>query len=276
MAQAPALIPANCSFIELLSVDSTNNYARQLIKGGEPPSRQPAAWHGMGIFAHEQIAGKGQRGKTWASEKGTNIALSILLQPDLNNTQNTFALSACAAIAGYRFFSKYAGDATRIKWPNDLYWQDRKAGGILIETGVVECRMENRLEENGGTGARSYFKWAVVGMGFNINQTAFDPALPNPVSLKQITGKTFEPLVLAKELHQVFCETYNELLSSDFNTAYYLYNHLLYKKGKIVKFKKDNRVLEAVIKEVNTAGQLVVIHNVEECFDFGGVEWVVN
>lgn len=274
MAQAPALIPANCPFIELLSVDSTNNYARQLIKGGEPPSRQPAVWHGMGIFAHEQVAGKGQRSKTWASEKGTNIALSVLLQPDPKNTQHAFALSACAAIAGYRFFSKYAGDDTRIKWPNDIYWQDRKAGGILIEAGIGERRMENGLEKNARQGAGSYFKWAVVGMGFNINQTAFDPALPNPVSLKQITGKTFAPLVLAEELHQIFCDTYNELISSDFNTAYHLYNHLLYKKGKTVKLKKDNKVFEAVVKEVNTAGQLVVIHNVEECFDFGGVEWV--
>jgi BirA family transcriptional regulator, biotin operon repressor / biotin---[acetyl-CoA-carboxylase] ligase len=276
LAQAPALIPANCPFIELPSVDSTNNYARQLLKAGEPPTRQPVAWHGTGIFAHEQVAGKGQRGKTWVSEKGVNIALSIMVHPSSIALNNAFALSACAALAGYRFFSKYAGDDIRIKWPNDIYWQDRKAGGILIETGVGERRMENRLQEDASQETESYFKWAVVGMGFNINQTAFDPALPNPVSLKQITGKTFEPPVLAEELHQIFCDTYNELISSDFNTAYHLYNHLLYKKGKTVKFKKDNRVFEAVIKEVNTAGQLVVAHNVEECFDFGGVEWVVN
>ncbi len=188
MPQALFTIPSGSPFVELQSVDSTNNYARQLIHAAALPDRQGMAQHGMAIFTHEQVAGKGQRGKTWNTEKGANIALSILINPQGLSINNQFYLSACAAVVVHEFFSKYAGDETKIKWPNDLYWQDRKAGGILIESVIRGSDL--------GVGS---WPWAIIGIGININQTSFE-GLPNPVSLKQITGKNFEPLVLAKEL----------------------------------------------------------------------------
>ena len=123
-------------FVELQSVDSTNNYARQQIHAG-------LAQHGMGIFTHEQLAGKGQRGNSWSSEKDANIILSIVIKPQPLLLTQQFMLSACVAVSIHDFFSKYAGDSTKIKWPNDLYWQDRKAGGVLIES-VVGSRESRR------------------------------------------------------------------------------------------------------------------------------------
>ncbi len=73
-------------------------------------------------------------GRQWISEKGANMALSIVLQPKPLQLSQQFQLSACIAVAVHRFYSNYAGEDTKIKWPNDLYWQDRKAGGILIES----------------------------------------------------------------------------------------------------------------------------------------------
>ena len=127
MPQPSATKPLGLPFIELQSVDSTNNYARQQIHAG-------LAQHGLAIFTHEQVAGKGQRGKVWATEKGTNIILSLVIKPQPLQLTQQFQLSACAAVAVHEFFMKYAGDETKIKWPNDLYWQDRKAGGILVES----------------------------------------------------------------------------------------------------------------------------------------------
>ena len=146
--------------------------------------------------------------------------------------------------------------------PNDIYWNDRKAGGILIESIM-------------GTGESDNWKWAVVGIGMNINQTAFDPSLPNPVSLKQITGKEFALIDLAKELcsNLLICvealnqKTKEELLSE--------YHQHLYKLNEKVKLKKDNAVFEGVIKGVNLKGQLVVQHALEDAFDFGEIEWVL-
>jgi BirA family transcriptional regulator, biotin operon repressor / biotin---[acetyl-CoA-carboxylase] ligase len=268
-SNAPAL-----PFIELQSVDSTNNYARQLFEGqlkaGLPVRQEDKpdlAQHGMAVFAHEQVTGKGQRGKIWASEKGANIAMSILIKPGLLRLSAQFQLSACAAVALHDFFTNYTGGDVFIKWPNDLYWQDRKAGGILIENIVTG--------QQTGISDTPQWKWSIIGMGVNINQTSFLPDLPNPVSLKQITGKIFEPLLLAKELHNLFLDKYNSLIQDGFDNIYAAYCTHLYKRNETVKFKKGARVFEAVVKTVLPTGRLAVQHAVEEEFDFGEVEWVI-
>ena len=154
--------------IELSSVESTNIYAMQM-------AHARLASPGTVYFAWEQTAGKGQRQKSWKSEPGQNLILSAVTTPEVAFRENQFRLSCSAALACRDFFSKYAGDETTIKWPNDLYWRDRKAGGILIENIIRGIHWE----------------YAIIGIGININQTFFDPSLPNPVSLKQITGKNF-------------------------------------------------------------------------------------
>src|SRR5437667_2750998 len=164
-------------FVELQSVDSTNIYALKQVHAG-------LAQHGMAIFAHNQTAGKGQRGKIWISEKGANINLSVVIKPEALIVSEQFQLSVCAAVAIHHFFSQYAGDSTRIKWPNDMYWQDRKVGGILIEN-IVGSLTAGQAGRESAVGS---WQWAIIGIGININQTSFPPDLHNPVSLKQITG----------------------------------------------------------------------------------------
>ena len=244
-------------FVELQSVDSTNNYARNLLHEG-------LAQHGMAIFAHEQLAGKGQRGRIWSSDKSSNVILSLIVNPQSLVLSQQFQLSVCVALSVHELFMKFAGTDTKIKWPNDLYWQDRKAGGILIES-VVGSR------ESG----ISSWDWSIIGVGININQTAFPSYLSNPVSLKQITGKNFDTVMLAKELCMIMNQKFDELMNSGFENLYAQYLTHLYKINTTVKLRKDNRVFEAVIKGVNRAGQLVVYHSIEEEFNFGDVEWVV-
>lgn len=252
-------------FIELQSVDSTNNYARQLIERSRLTDGQPLPEEGTAVFAHEQVSGKGQRGKNWASQKDANIALSILVKPAFLPLSQQFQLSACAAVAVHRFFANYAGPDTCIKWPNDLYWQDRKAGGILIESGV-----------GSQTAGINYWNWAIVGIGININQAAFTNDLPNPVSLLQITGKKHDPLLMAKELRQIFLEEYHNLQTEGFGNIYSAYNKYLYKAGQKVVLKKESRSFEATIKYVTPAGKLSVYTSSEEEYDFGEVEWIIK
>jgi len=258
LAHPSSPIASPLPFIELQSVDSTNNYAREQIHAG-------LAQHGMGIFAHQQLAGKGQRGKTWLTEKAGNIALSILVKPQTIPLNAQFQLSAVAAVAAQIFFSGYAGEDTKIKWPNDLYWQDRKAGGILIES-VISSR------ESGV----SSWEWAIIGIGININQTSFPPDLPNPVSMKQITGKTFDPVLSAKELHSIFLQQFDELNTRGFSAIYEHYLANLYKKNERVRLRKDNRNFEARIIGVGKSGKLIAEHGITEEFDFGTVEWVLK
>ena len=261
--------PIGKPFIELQSIDSTNKYAMALVHGDILPDGQGEPQHGMAIFSHEQTAGKGQRGKNWVSEKDANIALSILLNPFPLSVPDQFKLSVCIAASTWDLFSKYAGDETRIKWPNDLYWRDRKAGGVLIENVI------GGLELGIGVGKSEVWKWSVVGIGININQTVFDPYLPNPVSLKQITGKNHEPVELAKELCSIIEKNYQALIAGNFETLFNKYLSHLYKKDEKVKLKKGNRVFETTIQGVSETGQLITQHSIEERFEFGEVEWVL-
>ncbi|MDQ3279741.1 MAG: biotin--[acetyl-CoA-carboxylase] ligase [Bacteroidota bacterium] len=238
-------------FIELPQVESTNNYATGLVHAGMAQS-------GTAVFAHHQTKGKGQRHRTWQGEPNQNIALSLILQPPGLALSQAFQLSMATALGVHRFFSHYAGSETKVKWPNDLYWRDRKAGGILIE---------NHLQG-------SNWKAAIVGIGININQTSFDTLERKAVSLKQITGKEHSPVELAKELCTYLCEAYARMhkLPSELMA---LYRSHLYKLNEPVRLKHGSRVFDAVIKDVTALGELVVDHATEERFSVGELEWMI-
>jgi BirA family biotin operon repressor/biotin-[acetyl-CoA-carboxylase] ligase len=260
-------------FIELLSIDSTNNYALTQAHAG-------LALHGMTFFAHEQIAGKGQRGKKWTAPKDSSLIVSVVVDPEPLQVNQQFQFSACVAVSAHELFSKYAGSDTRIKWPNDLYWRDRKAGGILIEN-IIGRRKGNRDDQRapGHTEKnepQSGWIWSVAGIGININQTGFPAEIRNPVSLKQITGQSFNTVELAKELCLLMDKNFKKLLSNGFDEIYARYLSQLYKKNELVKLKKGNRVFEAVIRSISPTGELVVQHTMEESFCFGDVEWIIT
>jgi BirA family biotin operon repressor/biotin-[acetyl-CoA-carboxylase] ligase len=212
--------------------------------------------HGTVYFALEQTAGKGQRGKSWLATPGENIMMSVVIQPQALKTSQQFLLSATIALGCYDFFKTYAGDETRIKWPNDIYWRDRKAGGILIES---------RLGPE--------WLWAIAGMGININQTQFASETLRPVSLKQITGKTYDINELAREL----CHSLEDRYQAINNPSRLLadYHEALYKLEQPVKLRKDNGVFETTIRGVTPTGQLITRDTMERYFEVGEVEWVI-
>lgn len=221
------------------------------------------AKHGTLFFAREQWAGKGQRGRTWTSMPGENIVLSAVLEPVALLSSQAFILSACVALACHDFFSHYAGSAaTRIKWPNDLYWGDRKAGGILIENNF---RGDN-------------WSLSIAGIGININQSVFPGSARNPVSLKQITGKSFDAVGLARELGDCLDRRYRELEAGaptlGARPLIEQYNDRLYKRNETVRLKKDNAVFKTTVEAVSAQGQLLTRDVLERSFAFGEVEWL--
>jgi BirA family biotin operon repressor/biotin-[acetyl-CoA-carboxylase] ligase len=213
---------------------------------------------GMAYFALDQYQGKGQRAKRWCSKPGENIILTVVKDCSGFELNNQFQLSVAVALACFDFFSAYAGDETRIKWPNDIYWRDRKAGGILIENMVKSGRWDK----------------AIIGMGININQTAFDSGVGKPVSLKQITGKTFDPINLAKELCQHLEHRFRLLENQPFEELLSSYNEQLYKKGELVPFKRNNILFQAKVTGVSKDGHLLILHGVEERIPFGEITWL--
>lgn len=240
------------SFIELESVDSTNNYAMALATAGE-------AVHGTLIFAHDQWAGKGQRGRTWNSNPGANIILSAVLEP-VAPFQAAFGLSVAVALACRDFFTAYAHSDVTIKWPNDLYWNDRKAGGILIE---------NHLQGD---------RWAhaIAGIGININQVEFPATARNPVSLRQITGRTYDTIALARDLGQYLDRRYTQWEAGGTPALLEAYNAVLYRRGQEVRLRKDNAVFTTRVEGVSPQGQLLTRDVLDRSFSFGEVEWILE
>jgi len=233
-------------------VDSTNNYAMGRIHEGL--ARNGEAW-----FARVQTDGKGQRGKAWKSNINENLLMSVIIRPPQFLKISSFYLQALVSVVSARFLSEITQSSCLIKWPNDLYLNDRKAGGILIENNIR------------GT----HWNWAIIGIGININQSSFPLEAKNPCSVFEITQKRFDPVLLAKTLHAQLWEAVS-LLSAEKEAEYMnAYNKLLYRREELVKLKKGNHLFEAVIKKVDNTGRLEVLQPDKQSYIHGEIEWLL-
>jgi BirA family transcriptional regulator, biotin operon repressor / biotin---[acetyl-CoA-carboxylase] ligase len=219
--------------IELESVDSTNNYAMARIHEG-------MAFNGMAFITRDQWGGKGQRGKNWLSEPGQNLTMSVVLEPGDLILSQQFLFSAAIALGILELVKNQKKGKWSIKWPNDIYWNDRKAAGILIEN-IIHGKN---------------WPFSVVGIGINLNQETFPPEIPNAVSLKNITGKNYEPVSLARELVSII---QNQILLLKKKPKKILgnFNQSLYKKNSIITLKKGSHVFEATLYGVDALGFLL-------------------
>ena len=155
---------------------STNDYLANLC-------RESKAKEFYTVMAESQTKGKGQRGNSWESESGKNLTFSIVLYPTILEANKQFILSMLAALSCHEALSNYT-DGFSIKWPNDIYWKDKKIGGILIE---------NELEGK-------YITQSIIGIGLNINQKEFHSSAPNPVSLFQILGTEIDKMEVFQKI----------------------------------------------------------------------------
>ena len=257
MASAGLNTPIGLPFTELTEVDSTNIYAMNQVKTN-------MAGHGAAFLAQKQWAGKGQMGKVWEAESGQNILLSVVLDPKklvFNGSElEPSIVSMLIAVGCFNFFITYAGDETRIKWPNDIYWRDRKAAGILIENSF----------------RGPIWQWSVAGMGVNINQTEFGTGLQKAVSLKQMTGKTFQVPALAKELCNHIEAALQMVVDKGPGTLLELYNNALYKKEEQVQLDIEGKKITATICRVLSNGHLEIEteNGSKQSHALGAIKWL--
>jgi BirA family transcriptional regulator, biotin operon repressor / biotin---[acetyl-CoA-carboxylase] ligase len=247
------IMQQNELFSILDSVESTNNYAMQQVHEG-------LAIHGQAWFAKEQWGGRGQRGKKWESTVGENLILSVIIKPTMVFNAKPFLLSAFIASVVRENLATYTSENIEIKWPNDIYCCDRKAGGILIE---------NIYSGN-------KWKWAVVGIGININQTAFLEADNTATSLKKITNTQYDPILLAQDLHKLILQKLDEVTIGTVDFYLKDLNKHLYKKNEIVALKKENIVFKTKIIAVNEYGQLITEDFLDRKFEVGEIEWIIQ
>lgn len=212
---------------------STNDLAREERYG-----------HGDVICAERQTAGRGQRGHTWTSPEGVNLLFSVVLCPTFLPAGEQFLLSQAVALALVDTLGTCGIDA-RIKWTNDIYAGDRKLVGILIEHHLA-----------GGRLART-----VAGIGINVNQTAFDPALPNPVSLAQAGGRKFNRSRLLETFLVRCLRRYAQLERGEKEALQHAYRKRMYRLGEQHPYRlSDGTLFQAAIEGVLPSGELILRH----------------
>ena len=192
------------------------------------------------VIAKQQTKGKGQRGATWNAEEVGALTFSILLKPDFLHLSNAFDLSLCVALALSDCLNELRPGFS-IKWPNDIYFEDKKIAGVLIENQI----------------SKSVYQNAVVGIGLNVNQVNFDD-LPNAISLKQITGVHFQIEQVMERVCECLEARYLQLKSGQFESLKAEYISQLYWYRESHFFQVEQNVLEGEIKDVLTDGSLLV------------------
>lgn len=179
------------TLIELDESPSTNTYLASIAAD---------APHGTVVSARRQTAGRGQRGNSWESAPGENITMSVLLRPGGLHPSRQFVISQAVSLAITGVLRGYMpGSDVRVKWPNDIYVDDRKICGILIENVITSAAINH----------------SVVGIGINVNQRRFFSDAPNPVSMAQLTDRSFDLGQLTREFCRAILEEVDTALAAE-------------------------------------------------------------
>lgn len=225
------------SILKEKETDSTNNRLAQLCDRENIKEFTT-------LLVDKQTAGKGQRGNSWESAPGMNLTFSTVLYPSALKAREQFTLSMLIALSVYDTLSTYA-EGFSIKWPNDIYWKDKKICGILIE---------NELEG-------AYLLRCIAGIGVNINQEHFVSPAPNPVSLKQILGReTDKQEVLEGILKRLF-SYYIPLITQKPNikeTIHSDYLNAQYRHKGMYPYRDENGEFKASLEAIEPDGHLLL------------------
>jgi BirA family biotin operon repressor/biotin-[acetyl-CoA-carboxylase] ligase len=194
------------------------------------------------LVTKDQTAGRGQAGTHWESEAGKNLTFSMLFYPRFLPVKNNFLLSKMIALSIKEVLETYT-DGISIKWPNDIYFKDKKLAGILIEneiTGPVLLQ-------------------SIIGIGININQEVFRSEAPNPISLKQITGADTCPDDLLERLSSSIGRRYEQLRKGEIEPLSHDYHETLYRKDGFYLYRDSENIFSARIESVGNDGFLSLI-----------------
>ena len=188
-----------------------------------------------------QTAGKGQVGNSWESEAGMNLMFSLLLYPDFIPANRQFLISQIASLSVKETLDAYT-DFIQVKWPNDIYWKDRKICGMLIENDL--------------SGQLLYC--SIIGIGLNLNQSLFRSNAPNPISLTQITGKKYDREEVLNRFLRIFFQYYCLLLQEKEEEVRTAYMQALYHGEGYHRYRDGQGQFEARIQAIEPTGHLIL------------------
>jgi len=222
------------NIIKIDSTTSTNSELKKLCSEKQLPSFSA-------LVTGKQTAGRGQAGNSWESEPYKNLTFSVVLFPENLPVKQSFMISRIFSLAVKESLDKYI-EHVSIKWPNDIYFREKKICGMLIENEIIETNISS----------------SIIGIGLNVNQENFLSDAPNPVSLKQITAKIYNLDELLNRILQTASEKYRQFLSGNIQELRLAYQNALYRKSGFYDYEDKNGIFQACIREVEDDGTLIL------------------
>lgn len=240
-------------YVHLEQIDSTNAYLQR--KQSEADIRN---WV---VSADEQTAGKGMGSNNWESEVGKNLTFSLALDVSFLPAERQFLLSEAVALGLIHALDVLLpAEKLHIKWPNDIYYENRKLAGILINSTIKATMMDV----------------SIVGIGLNVNQMQFQDWPTHPISLQQITGKEYD---LQSLLEQVAESLYNEVKVLKTNPTAIEQNYLkrLFRYRTWADYEVDGKVLRLFMTGIDAFGRLMMVDGQQalHTFDIKEIKFVL-
>jgi len=229
---------------------STNSYASQLINSGQ-------AENGLLILTDFQGSGRGQRGNTWESEPAKNLLFSIILEVPFLDPSECFDLNIITSLSIVDVLKEYVGDGLKIKWPNDMYSENKKMGGMLIENYIKKGSIQ----------------FSIIGIGLNINQVNFKNL--NATSLFSICNQEIDRMDVLDHIISRLESRYIQLKKYGVKELKSEYLSWLYWKEEIHVFRSNGEVFNGRISGINKSGKLQIeLEDGYKLFDFKEVEFI--
>lgn len=242
------------NIIYIKECTSTNNILKEMILKNSEIANATT------IYTDYQTSGRGQRGNSWESEKDKNLIFSTLIKPNKLLAKEQFVISELFSLSVKDFLSQYVENIL-IKWPNDIYYKDKKICGILIENNL----------------SSQYIKESIAGIGININQDKFYSNAPNPISLKNITGTNYNIDILIKEYLCILKKWINFFNNQEYEKIHNEYLNSIYRRNKKSQFIDNNGIFYGKIITVEPYGKLVIEHenNIIKKYEFKEVSYII-
>ena len=220
--------------IGLKEAGSTNSCLKQLCREREVEEFTV-------LTVENQTAGRGQRGNCWESEPGKNLTFSLLVRPVFLEAREQFLISQIISLSIKEELDRF-GEGFTVKWPNDIYWNDLKICGILIENNL----------------SGTVISESIIGACVNLNQHCFSSPAPNPVSLAGITGREHSRGEFLNNILVRFADYYRELRDGNRRQITAAYDRSLYRRCGFHAYEDSNGRFRAAITGVNPDGVLVL------------------
>ena len=230
---------------------STNDIANEIAENEE-------CLDGTLVITDLQTKGRGQRGSQWESEPKKNLTFSIIVKPGFLTLDRQFFLNIFTSLAVIDTLTPYVTTGLKIKWPNDIYHQNLKLGGILIENTVK--------------GSQLYA--TVIGIGLNINQQDF--CHDQAVSLAGICERLFDLQTLLNELIVNMEKRYFQLKAGKFQDLRDEYIDNLFWHNELKWFKTD-REFQGKIVDIDDIGRLQLLENLRiRSYDLKEIAYLIG